>query len=159
MHSFMQFCDYKNCRENLENEISRITENGYISKQEADSLDRNELSQFFESEFAKRLFSSDKIYREIKVTTFVPVSEFEDVDEKFSEEKILVRGISDCVFEENGQLVLLDYKTDRVKTEEELLSRYSNQIGFYRKVIEKTLEKPVKEAVLYSFSLGKVCYY
>lgn len=159
MHSFMQFCDYKNCRENLEKEISRITENGYISKQEADSLDRNELSQFFESEFAKRLFSSDKIYREIKVTTFVPVSEFEDVDEKFSEEKILVRGISDCVFEENGELVLLDYKTDRVKTEEELLSRYSNQIGFYRKVIEKTLEKPVKEAVLYSFSLGKVCYY
>lgn len=159
MHSFMQFCNYDNCRENLENEIKRIADNGYISKQESDSLDRNELSQFFESEFARRLFSSDKIYREIKVTTFVPVSEFENVDDNGGEEKILVRGISDCVFEENGELVLLDYKTDRVKTEEELLSRYEKQIGFYRKVIEKTLEKPVKDAVLYSFSLGKVCYY
>ena len=76
-----------------------------------------------------------------------------------SEEQVLVRGISDCVFEENGELVLVDYKTDRVKTESELLERYKNQIAFYRKVIEKTLQKPVKSAVLYSFSLSKVCKY
>ena len=70
-----------------------------------------------------------------------------------------MRGISDCVFEENGELVLVDYKTDRVKSEEELLERYKNQIAFYRKVIEKTLQKPVKKAVLYSFYLSKVCEY
>ena len=52
-----------------------------------------------------------------------------------------------------------DYKTDRVKNENELLDRYKKQIAFYRMAIEKTLKKPVKEAVLYSFCLEKVCIY
>ena len=48
---------------------------------------------------------------------------------------------------------------DRVKNETELLERYKNQIGFYKSVVSKTLDKPVKQAVLYSFCLGKSCYY
>ena len=76
-----------------------------------------------------------------------------------SDEKVLVRGISDCVFEESGELILVDYKTDRVKSEKELLERYRNQIAFYSKVVSKTLQKPVKKAVLYSFYLSKVCEY
>ena len=102
------------------------------------------------------MFSADNIYREIKLSSFVSASEIFDTD---SDEKVLVRGISDCVFEKNGELILVDYKTDRVKTESELLDRYKNQIAFYRKVIEKTLNKPVKKAVLYSFYLSKVCEY
>ena len=72
---------------------------------------------------------------------------------------MLIQGIADCVFEENGELVLVDYKTDRVSSEEELLDLYKNQIAFYRKAVEKTLKKPVKEAVLYSFALNKICIY
>ena len=63
------------------------------------------------------------------------------------------------VFEENGELVLVDYKTDRVDNENELLDLYKNQIAFYKKAIEKTLKKPVKTALLYSFSLDKICIY
>ena len=55
--------------------------------------------------------------------------------------------------------ILVDYKTDKVKNENELLDRYKNQIGFYKAVVSKTLGKPVKSAVLYSFCLGKSCYY
>lgn len=156
MHSFMQFCNYECAKNNLEAEISRLTESGYISAEEANSLNRTALGLFFESEFAKRMFEASHIYREIKVSSFVKLSELDEFD---SEEEVLVRGISDCVFEEKDGLVLVDYKTDKVQNETELLSRYENQIGFYRRVIEKTLEKPVKEAALYSFYLGKVCYY
>ena len=76
------------------------------------------------------MFNSDKLYREFKVSSFVRLSDIEEID---SDEKILVQGISDCVFEENGELVLVDYKTDRVKTEKQLLSMYHNQIAFYKK--------------------------
>ena len=63
------------------------------------------------------------------------------------------------IFEENGALVLIDYKTDKVKNEDELLGRYKNQIRFYRNIAAKSLQKNVKEAGLYSFYLGKVCKY
>lgn len=156
MHAFMQFCDYELAKSDLESEIERITDNGFLSAEQAESLNRSALSAFFNSDFAERMFNSDNIYREIKVSSFVPLSELEDTD---SQEEILIQGISDCVFEENGELVLVDYKTDRVSDEKELLDMYKNQIAFYKSAVAKTLKKNVKQAVLYSFHLGKVCYY
>jgi len=156
MHTFMQFCDYNHAKQNIENEISAVKEKGYLSAEETESLDRKALACFFHSDFAKRMFSANAVYREIKVSSFVSLRELEAAD---CDEQILIQGISDCVFEENGELVLVDYKTDRVSDEAELLAMYKNQIGFYKKAVSKTLGKSVKQAVLYSFYLGKVCYY
>lgn len=156
MHSFMQYCDYKNAKDDLEDEIERLVLNSFITKEQADNLDKTKLNNLFNSDFALRMFNSDKIYREIKVSSFVPVNELEETD---FNDNVLIQGIADCVFEENNELVLVDYKTDRVENEDELLDRYKNQIAFYKKAISKTLKKPVKEALLYSFSLNKVCIY
>ena len=156
MHTFMQFCDYEKAKDDLETEISRLLSCGFISNEQANALDKAKLNSFFSSTFAGRMFNSDNIYREIKVSTFVKANDIYDI--KFNND-ILVQGIADCVFEENGELILVDYKTDRVKNENELLDRYKKQIAFYRMAIEKTLKKPVKEAVLYSFCLEKVCIY
>ena len=114
------------------------------------------LDRFFNSELAAQIFSSDKVYREIKVTSFVPVKEIYGID---SDEKVLIQGIADCVIEKNNKLILIDYKTDNVSDENELLDRYKRQIMFYKSAISKTLRKPVKAAMLYSFKLGKCCYY
>ncbi len=152
MHTFMQFCDYEGAKNNLENEIARLQANGCLTEKEAASLDRKKLSALFGGSFAKRIFSADKIYREIKVTSFETVKELDGLD--FPEE-VLVQGISDCVFEENGKLVLVDYKTDSVKTENELVKLYKNQLEFYKKAVAKTLDKEITEAYLYSFALGK----
>ena len=156
MHTFMQFCSYENSKTDLDSEISRLEANGFITAQQADSLDRKKLSSFFNSEFAERMFNSDRIHREIKISSFVRANEIYDTE---FDDKILVQGIADCVFEENGELVLLDYKTDKVKTAEELLGRYEKQLMFYKHAVARTLNMPVKEVILYSFSLGKTCYY
>ncbi|MCM1285626.1 MAG: helicase-exonuclease AddAB subunit AddA [Acetobacter sp.] len=156
MHTFMQFCDYNNSRCDLEREIERLRETGFLSYEQADSLDKEKLSTFFSSPFAKRIFDSDRIYRELKLSSFVSAKEIYSVE---FDDKVLVQGIADCVFEENGELVLLDYKTDRVKNADELLDSYKKQIQFYKKAVSKALGKPVKDAVLYSFYLGKLCYY
>lgn len=156
MHSFMQYCIYENAMHDLEGEIARMTSLGFITDEQAGALDRKKLYAFFNSEFAERMFKADKIYREIKVSSFIKANEIYDTD---FDDNILVQGIADCVFEEKGELVLLDYKTDKVKSADELLDRYKKQIQFYKSAVAKTLKKPVKEAVLYSFCLQKVCYY
>lgn len=156
MHAFMQYCDYKNSRDDLENEINRLVSAGYISSRQAESLNRSKLKNLFSSDFAERMFSGDGIYREIKVADFVPVSSIENTE---FDDNVLIQGIADCVFEEDGKLVLVDYKTDAVSSENELLDKYKNQIAFYRRSVSKTLNKPVKEAMLYSFYLDKCCVY
>ncbi|MCH5320852.1 MAG: UvrD-helicase domain-containing protein [Eubacterium sp.] len=156
MHTFMQYCEYENAKNDLEKEISRLVDKGFLTSEQAHSLDRNKLNSFFNSTFADRLFLSDRIYRELKVSSFIKANEIYNTD---YDDDILVQGIADCVFEENGELVLLDYKTDRVRDDEELLERYKKQIMFYKKAVSLTLKKPVKESILYSFYLGKPCYY
>ena len=156
MHAFMQYCDYTSAKADLESEIARLTEAAFISDIQAASLNREKLKKFFESDFAKRMFESDGIYREIKVSSFVKASEIENTA---FDDRILIQGIADCVFEENGELVLVDYKTDFVKSENELLEMYKNQIAFYKKAVSKALDMPVKEAMLYSFCLDKPCVY
>ncbi len=156
MHAFMQYCNYENAEKNLEQEINRITELGLITETQADALDRDSLSAFFSSSLYKRMAKSDKIYREIKVASFVPLKELEDTD---IDEKVLVQGIADCVFTENGKLVLVDYKTDKVSDESELLDMYKNQLSFYKSAVSKTLGLEVKETMLYSFALKKECLY
>lgn len=155
-HTFMQYCDYDKANDNLKNEADRLKKLGYISSEQIDVLDYKKLAVFFNSDFADRIYNSEKVYREIKLSSFISAKEIEDTE---FDEQILVQGIADCVFEEKNELVLVDYKTDYVKNENELLSRYKKQLDFYKTALVKTLGKPVKEAYLYSFELGKACLY
>ena len=60
----------------------------------------------------------------------------------------------DLFFEEDGQLVLVDYKTDVVPTPESLVDRYKTQVDYYQEALEKLTGKKVKERSLYSFYFG-----
>ena len=74
---------------------------------------------------------------------------------ELGDEKIMLQGVVDIIFEEDGKLIVADYKTDNVKTVQELVHRYSKQVMLYGKVICDILEKPVGEILLYSFKLGE----
>ena len=69
--------------------------------------------------------------------------------------KTAVQGVADCVFAEDGGAVIVDYKTDHVRTPAELVERYRVQLELYRKVLGGALGMPVRECVLYSFALSK----
>lgn len=156
MHTFMEHCDIARAKADLDSEVTALTEAGLLSERQAASLNREKLHAFFDSTLAARMLQADTLYREMKISSFMPLNELEDTE--FTE-PVLVQGIADCVFEENGALVLVDYKTDNVHTEEELLALYQRQIAFYRNAVAKTLGKPVKEAMLYSFALSRLCIY
>ena len=56
---------------------------------------------------------------------------------------------------EDGELVLLDYKTDAKVDEEELMKRHGMQLMYYKNALERLEKKKVKEVYIYSFYLGK----
>ena len=70
-------------------------------------------------------------------------------------EKVILQGIIDAFIMEEEGIILVDYKTDRVKDGEELRNRYQKQIDLYSEALEQILGKKVKRRVLYSFSLGE----
>ena len=74
---------------------------------------------------------------------------------EFASQQVLVQGIADCVLVEEDGAVLIDYKTDRVTAADELRQRYSAQLAFYRRSIERRLGMPVKECLLWSFKLNE----
>ena len=79
-----------------------------------------------------------------------------EIDDKYSEEEmVLVQGIIDAYFEEEGKIVIVDYKTDRVGKMEELSDRYKVQLDYYEKAIAQVTGKEVSEKVIYSVAFGK----
>ena len=82
-----------------------------------------------------------------------------DADELYKgerlEETVLVQGIIDVWFEEDGELVVLDYKTDRVFKEEILREKYHTQLDYYARALEQLTGKCVKEKIIYSFTMQK----
>lgn len=73
-------------------------------------------------------------------------------------ETVLIQGIIDVYWEEENELVVLDYKTDRVSSETELIERYQAQLDYYSEALMKITGKKVKEKLIYSFYLGKTLY-
>ena len=67
---------------------------------------------------------------------------------------MLIQGIIDAFFIEDGQIIVVDYKTDRVRTGEELWNRYAEQLKYYEEALGKLMGLPVGEKILYSSSLG-----
>ena len=74
-----------------------------------------------------------------------------------SDEQILVQGVIDLYFiDENGQLVLVDYKTDYVENEQELVDKYTVQLQLYKKALEVGINKKVSKMYIYSVKLEKL---
>lgn len=154
MHAFMQFSDYHKAKENLEKEIERLLNHGFLNNVQAESLDRGKLKSFFDSKLYDRISQSENVYREKKFIIGMSPCEFdENLSREFENERVIVQGILDCAFEENGEIVIVDYKTDRVKTGDVLRERYSSQLKVYERAVRECLGKNVKETLLYSFWL------
>ena len=83
----------------------------------------------------------------------VPAREIGPVD---SDELVVIQGIIDAYFEENGELILLDYKTDHVSKQDGadiLKKRYKRQLDDYQQALEQMLQKKVRQKLIYSFAL------
>ncbi|MBX7291545.1 helicase-exonuclease AddAB subunit AddA [Clostridium chauvoei] len=165
IHFVMQKLDLDkiNTLEDIKQQIDNMKANELLTKEEASVIDCNKIKGFFDSDLGKRLlkayYSEGMLKREFPF--FTEVSSL-DIDktlpkEIYKDEKIRLQGIIDCFFEEENEIVLLDYKTDYVELgkEESMKEKYKIQIEYYKKAIEKVTGKRVKESYLYLFYLNK----
>lgn len=148
-HVFMQFCDYKNIENgSVSEEAARLLNNRTITAAQAEMLDIKALERFFESELYKRITRSPRVYREKRFSVRDRLGS--------NGESVLVQGVIDCFFENpDGSFTVVDYKTDRVKTPNELIERHRVQLACYCRAVERMTGKRVTEALLYSFALGR----
>lgn len=154
-HKFMQFSNYAAARADIESELARLVDGGFLSEDEGKAVNVSAAKRFFMSSLAERIFASDNVMREKKFAALFPAKFFyPELTGEAAEEKIVVQGIADCVFVEDGELVIVDYKTDTGVDAEALLDRYSAQLGIYREALSQALGMPVKETLLYSFFMN-----
>ena len=75
-------------------------------------------------------------------------------------EQVLLQGVVDCFFEEDGQLVLLDFKTDRVRAgeEEAAAAGYREQLEAYAYALRRITGKPVREKAVFFLRTGCAVY-
>ena len=154
-HTFMQYADYSKAEQDIIGEAHRLVDSGIMSSEEIDSLKIEQISGFFASELYSRMKNSGMIRREQKFLVRKSDISLDDSRLKEYNNDSMLQGTADCLFEENGEIVLVDYKTDRVRSPDELAERYDLQVKLYAAALTKIFGKRVKEAYLYSFALGK----
>lgn len=154
-HTFMQYADFAAAEADPAAEAERLAERGLLSPEESRSLNIDQIKVFFRSELYERIKNSDSIRREQKF--LIKKSDAALDDERLMEynDNSMLQGIADCMFEENGEIVLIDYKTDRGAGEKTLADRYDLQIKLYAAALGRIFGKRVSEAYLYSFALGR----
>ncbi|MBR2715872.1 MAG: helicase-exonuclease AddAB subunit AddA, partial [Ruminococcus sp.] len=156
MHTFMQFSDFSSARIDIEKEISSLLENGYISKAEADSIDRKKALGFINSDIITRCLNSDEVLKEYRFSMKVDAFVVDDtLKDELKGEKIVLQGAVDLAFVEDGKLIVVDYKTDKVDDMSELYARYHNQLKIYKDAMEQCTDYKVKECLIYSLHLNK----
>ncbi len=154
MHKVMEFFDFEKFSE-PEYEIERLYEWEFISLRERDSLDIDALKRFFASDIFARMRKSKMLKREMRFLTEIPASKIAlDITNGLADENIIVQGAVDVCFVENDGIVILDFKTDRVNSPEALKVAYSEQLKIYADACAKIFDMPIKQKLIYSFSLG-----
>ena len=168
-HLFLQFCDFENAEKNgVESELIRLVDNSFISRGVADLINKKQLEVFFKSDFYKLLKNAKKTYREQRFNILLPASHFtknEDFKGEIENEEILVQGVIDLFFEdENGNIILCDYKTDYLAQDElqnkalvieKMKNRHGRQLEYYAMAIERFLGKYPDKILIYSLPFGE----
>ncbi|MCH5194560.1 MAG: helicase-exonuclease AddAB subunit AddA [Oscillospiraceae bacterium] len=155
MHTFMQYADYSAAETDPDAEADRLADNGLLTPEERDSLDIDQLNVFFGSDLYSQIKSSGMVRREQKFLIKKSDAALDDSRIMEYNDNSMIQGIADCLFEKNGGLVLVDYKTDNISKEETFIAKYDLQLKLYSAALGRIFGKKVTEAYLYSFKLGK----
>ncbi|MDD6012627.1 MAG: helicase-exonuclease AddAB subunit AddA [Oscillospiraceae bacterium] len=154
-HTFVQYADFAKAKRSVKEEIERLRSKGILTAAEADGINVPAVERFFAGELAERIMRSPKVMREKKFTVEVPIHEIYDIGGEAGEEKMMIQGIADCAFLEDGKLVVVDYKTDSLDREEDFVEKYRGQVLLYKKALSLCTGYEVTQTLLYSFHLGR----
>lgn len=152
MHEAMQWLPLAQYTQaSLTKELDGLVTKGTFTEEERNLLSDTSLYKFFSSDLGKRLINAKRIERELPFSMLFEGKRVYDTLE--DGENLFLQGIIDTAFEEDGEWVLVDYKTDRVKSGEDLIKRYKIQMDLYKEALQRLTGMPVKACYIYSFRL------
>ena len=156
-HLVLQTMDFAKggSREEIEGEVQRLCAQGFLSRREAEAVDVAAIARLFASDLGKRMRGCPRVLREFKFSLLCDAAEIYGTA---AGEQLLLQGVVDCCLDDPDGLVIIDYKTDRVRTAQEIAERgkrYRGQILSYARAMERIHGKRVKQCLLYFITPGK----
>ena len=136
-----------------DNDIDKMIENLNVENYKKEYLRNNKIifENYINSNLFKEIKNAKKVFKEAPFYVNVNYNE--------SKEKVLVQGVIDLYFiDENDNLILVDYKTDKNVDEAMLKERYYTQLTMYEKALNRSYKNKnlkVNEKIIYSTFLNK----
>lgn len=148
--------DEEGKKQEMIHQLEQFRKKEQMAEEDILMVNMEKLLPFFHTALAERMAGAqekDDLYKEQPFVLGVKASRLsEDFPE---EEQVLIQGIIDVFFIEEDEIVLMDYKTDVVSQEQELVDKYRTQLDYYQESLERITGKKVKERIIYSFYLEK----
>ena len=157
LHKVLRFLPFDLNTEGIEAYLSDLEERGVLSTEEKVAIRRDDIEGFIASPVYARLNAASQsktLRREQPFITGIPACEIDSELYGDSQTLIPVQGVIDCLFEEDGKVVVLDYKTDH-RDEAWLKENYKPQLDLYMRAATAALGKPQGHELIYSFFLKK----
>ena len=161
-HAFLQYVSFAEAEKSPEAALQTLIRNGYLTKQQADSIRLSDLQRFFQSELYQRIRRSPMVLREKKFLVQFDLlqqqmqgEEWESLKQQYNSDS-MVKGIIDLAFWEQNGFVLVDYKTDVTRNMKILADRYRTQLHLYRLALEGITGETVRQCCLFSTYTGNV---
>ncbi|MCL2002731.1 MAG: UvrD-helicase domain-containing protein [Oscillospiraceae bacterium] len=157
-HLFLQFADFAKCvdAESVEGENARLLAAKLLTEEQAGAVDTEAVTRFFQTPRGKTLVTAQGLRREQKFSMLIQNGDLPGLTLPEGE-KVLLQGVIDCCYETPDGMVLLDFKTDRVKPggEERRAERYRPQMEAYAAALSAMTGKPVCERTLVFLTTGR----
>lgn len=165
IHKFMELIDFRELYENadindyIDKLKLRLVEDNIFDEKEISVINNRYIKTMLDSPLGKRMIkadTTDDLFKEQQFSMGIPVGEIylemNELSDKV-DDVVIVQGIVDAFFVEDGEIVVMDYKTDNADSDT-LIGRYKAQLDYYASTLEKLTGKRVKEKILYSFKNG-----
>ena len=155
---FLQFTDFSVCvNGGIEGEITRLVDNHTLTRQQGEALKVPLLRRFFASPLMREMMRAKELRREFKFSVLVPACDYYPEAAEHPEEKVLLQGVVDCLFETEDGITVVDFKTDRVSRSgaAERAEKYRGQLEAYARAVRLVFEKPVIRCVLFFLQIGQ----
>ncbi len=146
--------------ETLRTAIKEMNERGFLSDDEAKSLQIFDLLKYLNSDIGRLVHKASLEGRLLREQNFVFSERIDKLfaglsEDELSDQEVLVQGEIDCLVVGDDGVIVIDYKTDRVSDEQELLNRYSRQLQIYGEAASRTFGREIDKLYIYSFVLNR----
>ena len=126
-----------------------------LTQEQFDAINKEEVQKFLDGSLAKRITASPLIMREERFTVNIKAGMLDSTLEGDSADtRVVMQGAVDLIFKEDNELVVVDYKTDRVRDISRLKELYAKQLNLYKLAVEEFTDYKVKECIIYSIHLN-----